>query len=113
MQTIAFASPILPGKTQTDRDNIESCANGHRQADHRASRKRAGIEREAVWIQSTPGGDVAVVLVEAPDIQAAMGTLATSEDPFDVWFRESVKDVHGMDLAEGFPPPEQVLDFHS
>jgi hypothetical protein len=32
-------------------------------------------------------------------------------DPFDGWFRESVKDVHGLDLAVGFPPPEQILDF--
>ncbi len=111
MQTIAFASPILPGMTQTDRDNIESVASGERQADHLASRKRAGIAREAVWIQSTPDGDVAVVLIEAPDIQAAMGALATSEDPFDVWFRGSVKEVHGMDLAEGFAPPDHVLDF--
>jgi hypothetical protein len=111
MQTIAFAAPILPGKTQTDREAIESCARGDRQVEYQASRKRAGIERESVWIQSTPGGDVAVVLIEAPDIQAAMGSLATSEDPFDRWFRENIKDVHGIDLAEGFPPPEQVLDF--
>jgi hypothetical protein len=81
------------------------------EADHLASRKRAGIEREAVSIQSTPDGDVAVVLIEAPDIQAAMGALATSEDPFDRWFRGSIKEVHGMDLTEGFSPPDQVLDF--
>jgi hypothetical protein len=61
-----------------------------------------------VWIQSTPAGDVAV---EAPDLQAAMGSLATSEDQFDRWFREHIKDVHGLDLTEGFLPPEQVLDF--
>jgi hypothetical protein len=111
VQTIAFAAPILPGKTQTDREAIASCAGGDRQAEYQASRRRAGIERESVWIQTTLDGDVAVVLIEAPDIQAAMGSLATSEDPFDRWFRENVKDVHGMDLAAGFPPPEQVLDF--
>ena len=111
MQAIAFAAPILPGKTQADREAMESCAHGDRQADHEASRQRAGIVREAVWIQSTPGGDVAVVLIEASDIQAAMGSLATSEDPFDRWFRDNIKGAHGMDLAEGFPPPEQMLDF--
>jgi hypothetical protein len=111
METIAFAAPILPGKTQTDREAIASCAHGDRQAEYQASRGRAQIARESVWIQATPDGDVAVIVIEAPDIQAAMGSLATSEDPFDRWFRESVKDVHGMDLAEGFPPPEQVLDF--
>jgi hypothetical protein len=113
MPTIAFAAPLLPGKTEADRDALASCANGDRRADHQASRERAGITREAVWIQSTPDGDVAVVVVEAPDIEAAMGALATSDEPFDKWFREHVRDVHGMDLAEGFPPPEQVLDYRA
>ena len=55
MQTVAFAAPLLPGKTDADREALASCANGDRRADHEASRKRAGITRESVWIQSTPG----------------------------------------------------------
>jgi hypothetical protein len=111
MQTMAFVAPILPGKTQSDREAMESCAHGDRQADFQASRRRAGITRESVWIQSTPSGDVAVVVIEAPDIQQAMGAVATSQESFDSWFREHIKDVHGMDMAEGFPPPEQIIDF--
>jgi hypothetical protein len=41
MQTIAFVAPILPGKTQTDREAIESCARGDRQAEYQASRASA------------------------------------------------------------------------
>ena len=113
MPTIAFAAPLLPGKTDADREALASCASGDRRADHEASRKRAGITREAVWIQSTPGGDVAVVVIESDDIPASMGALATSEEPFDVWFRDHVRDVHGIDLAEESPPPEQILDFRA
>lgn len=36
---------------------------------------------------------------------------ATSAEPFDAWFREHARDVHGVDLAAGIPLPEQVLDF--
>jgi hypothetical protein len=72
-----------------------------------------GITREAVWIQSTPDGDVAVVVPEAHDIEAAMGAMATSDEPFDKWFREHIRDVHGIDLAESAPPPEQVLDYRA
>jgi len=113
MPTIAFAAPLLPGKTDADREALASCASGDRRADYEASRKRAGITREAVWIQSTPGGDVAVVVIESDDVQAAMGALATSEDPFDVWFRDHVRDVHGIDIAEESPPPEQILDYRA
>ncbi len=115
--TLAFAVPIIPGKTDADREAMQSCGGGggggERQADHAASRARAGITRESVWIQSTPGGDLAVVLLESDDIGAAMGALAGSQEPFDTWFREVLKDVHGIDLAEGFAPPEQVLDYRA
>jgi hypothetical protein len=111
MESVAFAAPILPGKTEIDRQAMESCAHGERQAAHAASRTRHGISREAVWIQQTPGGDVAVVYMEADDLQAALQGLGSSEDAFDVWFRENLRDVHGIDLAQGFPPPEQTLDF--
>ena len=39
--------------------------------------------------------------------------MAASDQPHDRWFREYVLDVHGVDLAESFPPPEQVLDYRA
>ena len=111
MQAIAFAAPFLPGKTDTDREVMASFSSGERQAEFAASRQRAGIRRESVWIQSTPGGDVAVVLIEADDIGAAMGALATSDEPFDVWFRDHIMDVHGMDISQPSEPPEVALDY--
>jgi hypothetical protein len=113
MPTIAFAAPLLPGKTDADREALASCASGSRQSEHRESRQRAGITREAVWIQSTPDGDVAVVVIEADDIPTAMGTMASSAEPFDQWFRDHIMDVHGMDITEESAPPEQVLDFRA
>jgi hypothetical protein len=111
MQCIAFAAPMLPGKTETDRVAMLSCSQGERKADHEASRARHGISREAVWVQQTPAGDVAVVYLEADDLQAAFAGLGSSQEPFDRWFRDLVRDVHGIDLAQGFPPPEQLVDF--
>jgi hypothetical protein len=40
-----------------------------------------------------------------------MHGIASSQEPFDVWFRERMQEVHGVDLAEPAPPPKQVLDF--
>jgi hypothetical protein len=111
MQSVAFVSPILPGKTEIDRAAMQSCADGERQEAHHASGERRGITREAVWIQQAPGGDFAVVYMEADDLPTAMAGLGDSPDPFDSWFREHILEVHGIDLANGFPPPEQVIDF--
>ena len=110
-QTISFAAPLLPGTTSSDREEMLSCWHGERSEQHAASRQRHGITREAVWIQQTPEGDVAVVLIESADLPAALLGLATSSEPFDVWFRGHLLAVHGMDLSAGMSLPEVVLDF--
>lgn len=51
---------------------------------------------------------MAVVYLEADDLQAAMAGLGSSQEPFDRWFREVISEVHGIDLTQGFPPPEQL-----
>lgn len=112
-QTICFALPIVPGATDADRDEMLACWRGDRSDDHRNSRIRHGITREATWIQSTPGGDVAIVLLESDDLAASLFGVATLNDPFDEWFRSHATAVHGIDLAAGVNLPEQVLDYAS
>jgi hypothetical protein len=111
VQCVAFAVPLLPGQAEADRIALASCQAGARKEAHQDARRRAGIIREAVWIQPTPGGDVAVVYLEADDLAAAFTTWGTSAEPFDRWFRGHVRQVHGVALEEGFPTPELVLDF--
>ncbi len=113
MQTIGFIAPLLPGKTETDRSAMISCWRGERKGAYEHSRRQLGITREAIFLQSTPNGDVAVVYWEATDVGAALKGLATSEEPFERWFRGHVREVHGVNVEDGFPPPEQVLDFRA
>ena len=38
--------------------------------------------------------------------------MATSQDPFDVWFRQVLLDTFGLDLTQpAGPPPEQILEW--
>ena len=112
-QTICFALPLLPGTTDADRDEMLACWRGGRAAAHRASRARHGITWEATWIQSTPAGDAAIVLLESDDLAASLYGIATSDDPFDSWFRGHVRRVHDVDLAAGMNLPELILDFRA
>jgi hypothetical protein len=109
--SVAFALPLLPGRSDDERAALASCWTGLRREAHRDARRRAGITREAVWLQRTEGGDLAVVYLEADDPQQAATVLGTSPDPFDQWYREHIRLVHGISLAEGLPTPEQLLDF--
>ena len=92
---------------------MTSCWHGERKAAFEDARRRAGVTREAVWIQPASSGDVVVVYMEADDLDSAFMTVASSAEPFDQWFRDHLRDVHGIALEEGFPPPEQILDFRA
>src|SRR5262245_38549266 len=61
-----------------------------------------------VWHQETPNGTLAVVYLETDDVPASMQPMATSDDPLDQWFRKLPKEVHGIDLTEGWAYPELV-----
>jgi hypothetical protein len=111
MQSVGFSCALLVGQADTIRAALASCWVGARKEAYEDARRRAGIVREAVWIQSTPGGDVAVVYLEADDLATAFTILATSPEPFDRWFRDHVRQVHGVALNEGLVIPELVLDF--
>ena len=111
VQSVAFAVPLLSGQTEADRVALASCWFGARKEAYQDARRRAGIIREAVWIQPGPGGDVAVVYLEADDLATAFTIWGTSAEPFDRWFRGHVRQVHGIAWEEGFTAPELVLDF--
>jgi hypothetical protein len=112
MPSIAFVAPILPGKTDQLREAAQSHApGGHRREAYEASRERHGIKRELSWLQPTPMGDLTIVYIEADDPEATFAGLASSQDPFDVWFRAQTREIHGVDIEDGVPAPELLLDF--
>ena len=111
VQCVAFAVRLLPGQGGAVRAALASCWSGARTEACQDARRRAGIIREAVWIQPGPGGDVAVVCLEADDLAAAFTILATSAEPFDRWFRGHAGQVHGIALDDAVTAPELVLDY--
>jgi hypothetical protein len=113
IQTVCLALPLLPGVSSTEREEMLSCWRGERAEEHSASRQRHGITRESVWIQDTPNGDIEVILIESPDIATALLGIATSQEAHDVWFRNHVSAMHGVDLTQGMSLPDLVLDYRA
>lgn len=105
MASFAFVLPVLPGKEDVDRETLQRFATGEDHDAFAASQRSHGITRHAVWHQETPNGTLAIVLIEADDIERALAGSAASKEPFDQRFREFVREVHGVDL-ENDPPPQ-------
>ena len=61
--------------------------------------------------QQTPQDDFAVVYLEAADLGRMFQGMATSQDPYDVWFRQQMLDIHGWDVTRPLPGPLPELVF--
>ena len=108
MPGIAFALPVQHGKEELDRQMLEEMS-GARRDDYEAALRDAGITRHAVWHQETPDGTIAVVYMEADD-EAGVAKFGSSDAPFNRWFRDQMKEVHGIDISQSGPPPRKVHD---
>jgi hypothetical protein len=101
MEQTCLVVPVLPGKTDAARDFYRE-VEGSRVEEYHQSERRLGITREIAWL----AGENVVVYIESPDFARALGEFSQSQDDFDLWFKERVLDVSGLDLNN---PPEMEL----
>src|SRR3972149_1604658 len=98
MSGIVLTFPILSGKVEAWRRFCQELS-GSRRLLYEASRQRMGITRERLALVETNFGATAVTTLEAPDVDRALGQIIASEIPFDVWYRERLQKLHGINLA--------------
>ena len=97
MSGIVLTFPILAGKVEAWRRFCQELS-GFRRKPYEASRQRLGITRERLALVDTAFGATAVTTLEAPDVAQALGQIITSDLPFDVWYRERLYELHGVNL---------------
>ena len=111
MATTAVAFPILPGKTEEARRFAQE-AMGPRGDEAAASFRRLGVTRETWHVQTTPMGDMVIVVMEAADPAAAFKQWAASNDPYDKWFKQQAGVMTGLDFNTPIPTlPEQIFEW--
>ncbi len=106
MSGIVLTFPILNGKVEAWRRFTQEIL-GFRRKSFEDSRQRLGITRERLALVETAFGSTAVTTLEAPDVAQALGQIIISILPFDVWYREKLQELHGVNLAgyEQFTQP--------
>jgi hypothetical protein len=109
MSGIVLTFPILTGKVEAWRRFCQELSGSRRQP-YEASRQRLGITRERLVLVDTVFGATSVTTLEAPDVDQALGQIIASGLPFDVWYRERLQEMHGINLAgyEQFTQPERL-----
>jgi hypothetical protein len=91
--------PILPGQTEACRRFIQEMNDGRGEA-YAASRAGMIIHDERIWIHETATTATIIFLLETESPGDVLHALATSEQPFDRWFRQQLLALCGLDLAE-------------
>ena len=109
MGGFAFSIPVVPGKEDLDRSTLDEML-GARREEYEAALRDAGITRQAIWHQETPNGTVAVVYVEGDDPESAVAHFGSSDEPLNTWFRDQMKEVHGVDISQSAPSARKVHD---
>jgi hypothetical protein len=110
MDQTLFALPIVPGKTEAARAFLQEL-EGARKEQYAASEQRLGLTKEVWAIQPTGQGDLFVVYFAGQNIGHAFQQFATSQDEFDRWFKQRVRETTGADLNT--PPPGPMSQIHS
>jgi len=98
MSGIVLTFPILNGKVEAWRRFCQELI-GSRRLPYEASRQRLGITRERLALVDTAFGATSMTMLEAPDVAQALGQIIASDLPFDVWYREQLHELHGVNLS--------------
>ena len=101
--------PILEGKLETWKAWCRECM-GPRKEEMADFNRRYGLTRHASWLTEANGGPAVIALHEGPGGDEVMPKLAVSKNEFDVWFREHILEVHGMDITQ--PPPGPMPELY-
>jgi hypothetical protein len=110
MSRVVLPFPVLPGKTEADIRSIAERFKGD-PVGYFESRRRAGVTLERVYWQHTPMGDFVVAYAESErSVTDVVGAYAEGTTEIDRFFVATVREVHGIDIAEppDGPAPETV-----
>lgn len=114
-QMYAMMLPVLPGKLEDWKAFAQNLLKDKRK-DYEAARLKAGIQREMIWHQSTPLGDMLILMIEAEGkIEDVLAAMVDPQDEFNRYFMEQAKIYHGLDPenVKGASLNELVIDWTS
>jgi hypothetical protein len=94
-----FAHRIDCGKVE-DWKAFTRELSGPRRDEFRDMNRRHGVTAHRAWLETDANGDsYALVELEGDGAETFMQGLASSSEPFDVWFRGRISELHGVDFS--------------
>ncbi len=110
MPLVVRAFPILPGMEDQIHEFAAEMA-GARRSEASAFYRSFGVTRESWHLQHTEHGAWVIGITEiTEDLDATAQAYATSQRPFDRWFKDQVQQISGINPdIEPLGPPTHTL----
>lgn len=103
---MCWVTPVLPGKVEAARAFYQEM-EGPRRGELELAEQRLGISKEIVFLAELPSGPALILYMESESLDNAVSTSAASDHEFDLWYKEHLQDITGVDLNN--PPPKAEL----
>jgi len=101
---LILTAPILPGKTEAWRRFVQEMSELRRH-EYEASRRQLRIVSEWLWLAAVGGRETVIIAVIAAHPERILAEIAVSERPFDLWYRQQLVHLLGVELPS-VPPVE-------
>ncbi len=103
----AVALPLLSHKTARLHEWALEL-NGIHAAEFEESLSRLGYGL-TLFVQHTPDADLVISVLEGDEPESALGQLAMSQHPFDLWEVQQIAELIGVNFSDPAPPPNELL----
>jgi len=109
----AIAVPLKPNKASEWKAWIHECL-GPRKEEFAAFNERMELTLHRAWLIGRREGPLVIAVFDGPGADTFLQKLASSEEPFDKWFRKRISECHDFDLSKlnAMPKPELYMDWH-
>ncbi len=110
--SVATVFPVLTGKLDDFRQWLHT-ATVTRVAEYREYQQRFGLTGERFFLKHSPEGDMIIMYAEGNEPASSIARFARSSHPYDVWMREELLNLSGIDFIrrQTAPPPYLALEW--
>ncbi len=105
-----LALPLLPWPTDAFKE-FATALEGDRKAEYEAALQRFGGLKERAYFGQGAGNDTVVYIIKGKPtiVSDVLKGIGSSSEPFDQWFTQNMRNLHGLDLSQPDPLPDAKL----
>src|SRR5690242_17999554 len=94
-----LALPLLPGKAEAFKQ-FAAALEGDKKAEYDDSLQRFGGLKERAYSGPSVGNNMVVYIIKGKPtiVHDVLKGFGASSEPFDRWFTQQVRELHGVDL---------------